>query len=77
MGHTWREIHPTEAEAHDKRVKRILALRKKLENMSLSEFTVDELKPLYKVMGMGHDLLDHPSDEDMNRLEQKLLKLGK
>lgn len=77
MGHTWREMDPAGAAAHDRRMDRLLNLRKKLENMSLSEFTAGELKSLYRVMGVGHDLLDDPNNEDMTRLEQKLQRLGK
>lgn len=76
MGHTYREMHPEEATKHDRRIERIMALRKQLEHLPSSEFTVIELIAVLRIMdnkiftfkGIWQD----PTEEDLKRIERKL-----
>lgn len=83
MGRYWSEMDPAGAEAQNRRtnrILRILALRKILENISLSRFTAGELKPLFRVMGVigvGHDPITDPDEHDLKLLESKLRELEK
>ena len=72
MGHTWREMYPAEAETRDNFINRLLKLRKEVAHVSLSEFTVSDFEALYRVMGIGRDLLDGPEEEHLEQLEKRL-----
>jgi len=75
VGHYWREMDPAGAAAHDRRIDRLLKLRKKLENMPLSSFIVADFGSLYRVMGV--DIHKDAREEDLARLEQKVRKVAK
>lgn len=72
MGHYWREIDPVGAAEHDRSIDRLLKLRKKLENVPLSKFTVSDFEALYRVMGV--DIHKDAREKDLVRLEQKITK---
>lgn len=75
MDQTDREMHPKEATEHDRR-NRIITLRKRLEHLPSSEFTVIELIAVLRIMddriftlkGRWQD----PTEEDLKRIERKL-----
>jgi len=75
MGHYWREMDPIGAAEHDERMSRFSKLRKKIENMQLSDFTVGDLYALCRVM----DVLPNKNarEEDLTRLEHKVKKIKK
>lgn len=70
------EISSEETTDHDRRIDRINALRKRLEHVPSSEFTISELLAVLRIMneriftfkGRWQD----PIDEDLNRIERKL-----
>jgi hypothetical protein len=68
MGYTCGEMSAQEAQNHDHRIDRIIALRKGLEHISSSEFTVGELPAVLRIMGRWQD----PTEEDLNQIEPKL-----
>lgn len=76
MGHTYRETHPEEATEHDRRIERIMTLRKRLEHLPSSEFTVIELIAVLRIMndriftfkGRWQD----PTEKALKRIERKL-----
>lgn len=68
MGHSYREIFPEEAAEHDREIDRIVALRKRLEHIPSSEFTVGELLIVMRVMNKWRD----HTEQDLKRIERKL-----
>ncbi len=72
MGHSWREMDPAGAAEHERRIHRLLTLRKKLEDLSLSNFTVGDFEALYRVMGVNTH--KDAREEDLARLERKVQK---
>ena len=76
MGHFASEIDPDWGKRID-RTDRIVKLKKKLAPLPLSEFAAGELGSLYRVMGVGHDLLDDPNDDDLTLLEKHFRKPSK
>jgi hypothetical protein len=64
-------MDPKGAAAHDARLERLLKLRKRLKNMSLSAFTVNDLPALIRVTSLVSEYGD-PTDEDMDLLERRL-----
>lgn len=70
MGHSWRDMDPAGAAEHDRRIDRLRNLRKKLENMPLSNFSVGDLGALYRVMGV--DTHKDAREKDLARLERKV-----
>lgn len=72
MGHTWREMEPGRAEAHDRFIDRLIKAREVLADVPLSEFTAGDLEPLYRVMRTGYVFLQEPSEEDLQRFEKRL-----
>ena len=74
MGHhTYREMFPEESDAQEKRLMRLLALKKQLEHIALSEFNAGDLQSLLRVMSRTNG---DPNDQDMQRLEQKVQNLS-
>ncbi len=76
MGHTWRELDPAGAEAHNKRIERLLNLQKKIGDSPLSEFTVNEFGSIMRIMGWQHNSAGQvePYESDFVRLESKVIK---
>lgn len=73
MGHiTWREMDPAGAAEQDRRIDRLLKLRKKLENLPLSSFIVGDFEALYRITGV--DIHKDAREEDLVRLERKVQK---
>lgn len=68
MGHYWREMDPSGAAEHDRRIDRRIKLREKLKDMPLSSFTVGDLKALHRVM----NTFKEAREEDFDRLEKKI-----
>ena len=54
----------------DEAGQKLLQIRKKLENMPLSSFTVADFEALYRVVGC--DIHKDPREEDLVRLEKKV-----
>lgn len=73
MGHTWREMDPEGAAAHDQYFKRLHALREKLSDVPLSEFTVGELESVMRLMGLCYNTAGRctMNDSDFKKLERK------
>jgi hypothetical protein len=70
MGYHWRD-DPAANESSD-RATRAFELRKKLENIPLSEFTVGDFAALYRIV-QPRSSLDF-EEEDLVRIEQKIQK---
>lgn len=72
MGHSWRDMDPVGAEAHDRHIERLLRLREGLKNVPLSEFTVGDLPVLIRLMGAFHNSAGQidPSEEELRALER-------
>jgi hypothetical protein len=71
-GHYFSELFPDEAAESSDFVSRFLELRKKLENIPLSRFTVGDFDALYRVMHQT-DIQD-VQEEDLVHLELKIKK---
>mgnify|MGYP001598749058 CR=1 FL=1 len=76
MGHTWREMDPTGAEVHDRKLSRQSKLRKKIEGMSLGKFTVKELEAVMRLFGLAYNGAGtlEPHVEHLALLEKKVFK---
>lgn len=75
MSHHWREMDPEGAAAQDRYYKRLNSLRDKFKDVSLSEFTVGELGPVMRLMGLCHTSTGQSgvSNSDFKILEEKIL----
>lgn len=73
MGHYYRDMFSREAEAQDRLIRRKHALQEQLEHIPLGEFSASDLPALLRVLYSRHH--GNPSDEDMERLEQKVTDL--
>ena len=69
MGHYASEV---DSDADSNYINRLLKLRKKIEKMPLSRFTVGDFEALYRVMGV--DINKNANEEDLVRLERKVKK---
>ena len=74
MGHTFAEMDPAGHAKRQQRHSRIQELRKVLENVSLSKFTVGEFLLLQKLAGECDRNLN---DEDILRLEEIAKNIAK
>ncbi len=76
MGHTWREMDPAGAEAHDRRLSRISKLRKELKGMSLGKFTVNELEAVMRLLRLAYNGAGtlEPHEEHLTLLEKKVVR---
>lgn len=74
MGHTWREMDPAGAEAHDRRLSRISKLEEQVGNMSLGKFTVKELEAVMRLFGLAYNGAGTlgPHEEHLALLEKKV-----
>jgi len=71
MGHYW-DDYPEIARRQAQEFARTSSIKKKLRKISLKEFTVDELEPLLKVLGLAKN---DPNEKDLATIEAKLKKL--
>ncbi len=69
MGHTWREIDPAGAEAQDRYLDRLVALRKKFDARRIGCFTGAEFRLYLKLIGVETKGDQHLTDEDFKKLE--------
>ena len=76
MGHYWREMDPAGAEKHDRKMERTLKLKKRIESMSLGEFTVNELEAVMRLLGLAYNGAGtlKPYEEHLALLENKVGK---
>lgn len=76
MGHTWREMDPAGAEAHDRRLSRISKLHEQVGNMSLGKFTVKELEAVMRLFRLAYNGAGtlEPHEEHLALLEKKVAK---
>ncbi len=77
MGHTDAEPVRRLVTSPDERRKRSEALRTRLENTSLAQFTGKDLGPVMRVLGLVQyqsfgGLTQAPTDEDLDLIEGKL-----
>jgi len=82
MGHSYAEMFPDEAEKRNRKWVRVNKLKKFLNGMPMSSFTVKELPALLNVMGLEKDhrgLDTEAYDENLEYFEKKfkLKKKGK
>lgn len=54
MGHSWREMDPSGADAHDAYIERRRALCDAFANVPLGHFTVSELGPIMRLNGLEY-----------------------
>lgn len=76
MGHTWREMDPAGAEEQDRNLSRLRAIRDEIRDISLSEFTVGDLVPICRIMGIKNSEyapLLFPSD--LAHLEKRIQEI--
>ena len=76
MGHSWREMDPAGAKAHDEYWDRVSKIREQIKDIPLSKFTVGELGAVMSLMGLSHH--SHTSrpvtESNLELLEKKLKK---
>jgi hypothetical protein len=74
MGHTWREVDPGGAALQDSKMDRIRKIKGGLGNMSLSEFTVNELEAVMRLMSLFYNSagMGDPYESHLKILEEKI-----
>ena len=76
MGHYWREMDPTGAAEHDRKMDRKSKLRKELKGTSLGKFTVNELEAIMRLFGLAYNGAGtlEPHEEHLTLLEKKVAR---
>lgn len=74
MGHTFREMFPKTAEAHDKRLDRLLKLREEIKDLPLSRFTVGDFEALYRLANIGTIRIGM-NEQEIARLEKRVKEI--
>ena len=74
MGHSWREMDPAGATAHDRRIDRILRLRNELKDVPLGEFAIGALDAVLRLFGLAYGCTGtlEPHEEHLQLLEERV-----